>query len=121
MLDYISSTTPTPVSKPLNGRDTIAGQKIVKGRLSPAARANYAAKWMGGGLVVERPTTKQASLLFGACEVNIRKAKRRLEQRAHDGASPLETAWIAATLAERDALISAYASEFLDVIDKLTR
>jgi hypothetical protein len=121
MLYWEPSTSTPPSQRHPRVTITVSGQSIAKGLArNQHSRAHLAALWILGALTIQKPTARQASGLFGACEALIRKARQELETTTV-AVSPLAAAWHAASPAEREGFARAHLADLWDLIDRLTR
>ena len=121
MLERLFTTTsPRPSQRRSRSHITLSGQWVAKRPRDPHSRAQLGALWILGALTIKKPTAKQASDLFGACEASISKERRSIEANTV-AVSPLEAAWLAASPAEREAFARAHPADLWDLIDRITR
>ena len=116
MLDFTSTTRPSPSARAL-----LSGQTIAKAKTwSPRDRAERAVDWMLGH-PIEHPTTPQAAAVFGASTSMIAVV---LKERAQYGCPPplppLDALWAALDSAGRAAFIMRNESAIWKAIDRIT-
>jgi hypothetical protein len=100
---------------------TIDAQNLAKGHRTAGERAYLAAKWITGGLVIDKPTASLAATIFGCSQGSVGRALAELGGGGDVAVGLAQLAWDRMTPKQRDMFVRANLLPVWDSVERITR